>query len=640
MLLQMRSFTRSWVSYVLLFILAALFVLLLGNGQSVMSALQTSGSNNIAEVSHRAITRQAMAREFDQTLRRARAQGGNFTQAEAIERGLHMQVLERIIQREAMFAFAEQMGVVPSLHMVGEEIRSTPAFTSGVAGRFDRETYADVLRQEGFTEPEFERQITGSIGATMLMESLTAGVRAPSSFGALALTYERETRVVSIAEAPASLVGNVLPPTTAQLQTFYEENQEQLRLPEFRALTLVYARAQDFVARVDVPDERLHEEFEHRRAALTQPERRTYVRISTESEAQANDARARLARGEAPAAIATALSVQTSRGEHQARTEVPDARVADAVFSMQPGAPPQVVHGELGPWAVVKVESITPAVEPDFASQREELRQAIAADEAADQLNAAVSAFEEARAAGTAVADAARQAGLTVTTVPPVDAQGRGQGGQPAEAVTGQTELLAAAFRTPEGEASDFMPVGQADVVVAVDRIIPSSVRPLDAVRTDLTSAWISRERMRRLRELGDQAVADINGGQTLAAVSRARHMRVVVSSRAISRAEAAQIPARGLPGQIFGGREGAAISDMQSDGQALLVAVVEHINRVDTAAVPQEVEARRAQFQQGLIGSFGETLQAEIVRRGHPTQNQRVINQLYPREGQADAAQ
>src|SRR5262249_25464095 len=146
-----------------------------------------------------------------------------------------------------------------------------------------------------------------------------AGVRAPASFGKLALAFESETRVISMAEAPAAIIGAIAPPTDAQIQQFYQENAAALRTPEYRALTLVYARAGDFAARINIPEDQLRQEFERRRPSLAQPEKRTFIRLAAQNEQQAHDAAARIARGEAPDAVAHALNIQIVRSENEQR---------------------------------------------------------------------------------------------------------------------------------------------------------------------------------------------------------------------------------------------------------------------------------------------------------------------------------
>lgn len=637
MLLQMRTFTRSWISYLLLFVLACAFAI-----WGINDVFRGVGAQNVAEVSGHEITPAQLTRELELTLENQDTDPQNprpqLTQQEAIDQGVHMRLLEGMIGRFALYGYAEKLGVSASDAQVAARIRAIPAVVNPVTGNFDDSAYESFLQRLRYTNTEFEQDMRGELTRNMITESMIAGLRAPSSFGALVLSYGAERRVVTIAEAPASAVGAIAPPTDADLQAFYLENQERLRVPEFRALTLVYARPSDFISRVDVPEARLREEFEARRAALTQPERRTYVRIAATNEAQANDIVARLGRGEAPEAVAAAMHLQAGRGENQQRSEVTDARVAEAVFAMQARAPARVVHGELTPFVVVRVESVTAATAPTFESQRDALRQAIASDEAAELLNTAVSAFEDERSAGTPIAEAARTSGFTVVSIPAVEAQGRAPDGQPIAAVTGQQELLRTAFQTAEGEASDFMPVADADVIVAVDRITPTSVRPLAEVRQDLSQLWVARERGRRLRELGEQVIADVHGGQTFAAAARARHFNVVVASQPVDRRMAAQIPARGLAGQMFNAAQGGVVADMRADGNAVLVAVVERIDRVNPAEHPQEVEQARLQIQQGLAQSLGEALQGEIVNQAHPKRNEGLINQVYRRTAGEEA--
>ncbi len=627
MLLQFRKLTRGAIATIIIGLVGLAMVAFL----VPETGFQMVGSGNLARIGDREVKPPQLTRELSLTLRAERDQGNTLTQQEAIDEGIHLRLLDRMIMRLALYNFSDRLGISASDADVAQTIRDIPAVTNPVTGAFDETAYARFLNELGYSRTEFENDIRGDITINMMMQALVTGVRAPSSYGALAVAYQAETRTVSIAEAPASAVGTIPPPTEPQLQAFWEENQERLRIPEFRALTLVFADPADFIARVDVPEPRLREEFDARRAALTRPERRTYVRIAAQTEQQATDVAARLNRGESAATVASAAGLQVTRGENQARTEVADARVAEAIFSLSRGQA-RAVRGELSPWAVVRVESITEAQAPDFAQMRDELRLAIARDEAADLLNESIGAFEDARAAGTPISEAASAHGLRVVTVAAVEEGGRDRTGEPVAALEGADELLRTAFRTPEGEASDFTPVGDADVIVAVDRVFPSTVRPLEEVRADLTQLWLRRERTRRMRELGEEVMEAVREGQSFGAAARARGFNVVVSSQAINRQAASQIPARALAGQIFAAREGELASDLRADGGAMLVAVVEAIHRVDPAEQPQAVEAARQQMEQGLTQSFGEALQNEVVARARVQRNERLINEVYQR--------
>ncbi len=627
MILQFRKFSKSIFAAIILGLVGLAMVLFLPSGQ--FSAIT---STDIAKVGQYSITPQQLTRELQRELRmRREQQGQTISQQDAIDGGLHNQMLETLITRHAFYAFADKIGVSASDRQVGEAIRAIPQVRNPVTGQFDQSSYTAFLRQIEYSQQEFEGVARGDMTQEMLLESMVAGIRSPSSYGALMLSYQTETRVVSIAGLPATAVGTIAPPTEEQLQAFYTENAPALRLPEFRGLTFAIARIEDFVPRATIDPAELEREVEARRDATAEPERRTYVRLTAQNEQQANDIAQRLSRGEAAPAIAAALGVQTARGENQSRGEVLDEAVAAAVFEMAAGAPARVVRGRLSPFVVVRVEAVQAAPPVNMAELREQIRTALAQEHAAELLNTAIGAFEEARSAGATVADAARQNGLSVLTVPPVTAQGADQQGQPIEALQSLTEPMRAAFELPEGEVSDFLPFDGGDVIVSVDRIIPESVRPLDEVRDMLTEGWVDRERGRRLQEKGAEIAQSIREGATLEAAARANGMTMIARAQQMNRQQASQIPARALAAQIFQARVGETATDVRVDGGALLIAVVEQVNRANPSEAPQLVEQVRAADERVLINTFVQSIADEVVRVMRPSRNQRLLDRSFP---------
>lgn len=634
MLLQLRNVTRTWIAGFIIGLLVLAFAL-----WGINDWLGSPTSSRIVAMGDYSITPGQLTREMDLSLRRLRANGQNLTQAEAVEAGLHTRILEDLVARRARAAYAERVGVSASDRLVAQQIREIVPTMEGLGGGVDETAYDQFLGTVRYTRPEFEREIRGEIASAIVMSAMTAGVRAPSSFGALVLAYETEQRSVSIAEAPVALTGAIPAPNEPQLQAFYEDNAAAFAVPEYRGLTLIYARPQDFVARVDIPEARLQEEFAARSSALGQPEKRTFVRLSAANEQQAQDAAARLGRGEAPAAVAQALGVQMVRYDDQTREQIADARVGAAVFAMPANAAPRAVQGQLSPWAAVQLESITPAVTPNFADERQRLHDEIASEEAAALLNEAVSGFDDARAAGASLAEAARAQGLTVVTIPAVDAQGLTPSGQPAEALVDQADIISLAFETPEGEASDFAPSADADVMVAVDSVVPATTRPLADVRPQLIAGWTSRERARLLQAIGVDVAEAVAGGQSFEQAVRAHRLNLIISDRPVDRRGVQQIPARQLGAMLFTARVGEVVSDIRADGGALLVAVVNSIERANPAEVPEAVEQARLQMQQTLGQSLDEAITAEAIKVIEPRRNEALLRRTFSAgSGEGDA--
>jgi peptidyl-prolyl cis-trans isomerase D len=339
------------------------------------------------------------------------------------------------------------------------------------------------------------------------------------------------------------------------------------------------------------------------------------------------------------------LGLQAIHGADEARSAVSDANVAEAVFAMAPHSPPRVVRGRLSPFIVVQVESVTPAVNPNFNTVRDQIRQEMALEQARDLVDSATNAFDEARGAGATPAEAAQRAGLAVVVIPATDAQGRDASGQPIPALSGErNELLALAMRTPENEASDFTPVGDADVVVAVDRVTPPSVRPLAQVREELLHALAARELNRRLQDFINTVTREITSGQSLAVVAAAHHMHMGARSQTITRQQAQNLPSRRLGAEIFSADQGGVASDTvvapNGQGGGVLVAVVEQIRRADPAQAAQQVQQMRMQAQQQMAQQFGEAILSQVTADAHVTRNQAVLQRNFRGSQDASASQ
>lgn len=630
MLKQMRGFARSWFARAFLIILGILMSVTVTQNRSQIMAMFSSitGPRGLADVGGRDIMPYQVTRSFDQFLRQQREQGQNVTREEAIAQNVHRALLEQLIERAAMHSYAEKLGIHADPSQVAEAIRQIPGVRGGVAGGFDETSFDRLLQENGYSRGEFLQQARDDIAAGMVIRAMTAGVHAPASYGAAVLAFQSETRTISIAEAPLTLIGNLPPPTPEQLQAFYRENADNLRLPEYRALTLVYARLSDFAARANVPEDRVRQEFDSRRASLTRPETRTFVRFAATSEAQARDIVQRLSRGETPQAISAATHAQAVTQTDQRRDQISEQAIGDAVFSMAPSAPARAVQARLTPWAVVKVTGVTAGTEPSYAEARQGIHDELARADATDAMEAAVSAFEEARAGGTAIAQAARANNLTIVNVPAVDQRGATPEGQPVAGLVDQAELLRLAFQTGEGEASDFTQAGDADVVVAVDHITPPAVRPLDQVRPQLIQAWTAREAARRFTDLGARVTTAASHGNFADAV-RANRLAMRATSQQLSRQAAAQLPPA-FAAQIFSARPGDVVTAMRPDGRGLLVAKVEAVTRANPTEQRAVVEQLRTRMQQSLGQGLVEAISKQVVAQGNPRRNETLITQTF----------
>jgi len=631
MLAQMRGITRSWPARIFLGLLAIGMAVTLFQGDFLSGLTGMFNPSGVARVGNQSVSQQVLNREFDLFLRSAQRQDRAVTREQAISEGLPSRVLDMIVQRRAMQRYAESLGVRASNAQLSEAIRSLPTTKNEVTGQFDRTAYQGFLREIGYGAGEFETEMRGDLASSQLVQALTAGTRPPASYGALVLAYQSERRVASVAQVRAEAAGAIPEPTVAQLRDLYQDARAAFAVPEYRALTLVYARASDFAARIEVPEARIRAEFDARRASLTTPERRSFVQLAAPNEVKARDAARRLTAGEAPDAVATALGLQLIRQEERAHTDIADPAVRSAVFAASAGAPAQAVQAQLSPWAAVQVTAIIPAVAPSYESARQQVHDELAGQEGAGKLDEAITAFENARDSGTPLAEAARTNGLAVVVVPAVDAQGRTPQGAPAEALIDQTDIIATAFQITESEPSDFAPVADGvDVIVSVDRITPASTKPFEAVQTELRARYLARERARRLNELGEQVKAAVENGQSFAQAAAAARIPIVIRSQLIDRQSASRLPDTQLAGLLFSTAPRSVQFGVRGASEGLVVVYVESVERADPANNGEQIEALREQMQQQVGQSLVTAIEESAVRKVKVQRNPALIQRMF----------
>jgi peptidyl-prolyl cis-trans isomerase D len=569
-------------------------------------------------------------RALDREINRIRQESGqSLTTQQAHEQGLSGQILQRLVAQKSMNRVAEKMGVITPDKLIAETIRTDEAFKSPITNAFDAETYRSLLAQNNLSEPEYEASLREGLARRQLISSLAAGIRAPSSLADFLVTFQTERRVVSVADIPPSLVGNIGQPSEADLKKLYEESKAALKTPEFRKLTLIIARNADFEAKVDVPEDELKKAYDFERTRRGKPETRTFVQITAPSQAAASDAAKRLAAGQDPAAIAKAVGGSAVPFEATPRSAIPDSVVAAAVFGAQKGQTIGPVQGKLA-WVAARVTDIVAGNEPTYEELKPELRANFARDEGMRLLNDATKIFDDAIAGGKSPEVAAEEAGLAVVVVPMIDKTGADESGQPVSALAGAKDLLDAAFGTAQNESTDFTPLGDAGYARArVDSITPEGVLAFDKVKDSLVGAWKNRETAARMEAVVERIRKAVAGGKTFAAAAQAEKLRVAVKSQAIGRQEAAQGPAARLAGAIFAAKKGEIVSASIVNAPVLLAAQVEDVLREDPKARPDLVAAARGQADQMLSNDVLDSFQRGAVAAARVKQNDKLISSV-----------
>ncbi len=279
-------------------------------------------------------------------------------------------ILEQLIQQRVIDNFLNDAGFRITDKQLSDVVRQFPEFQ--LDGRFDPETYENVLAGVGMTPAEFEASQKLSLRRSQLQRAIRGTSIVPPSNYRRFLNLAFENRVVTTAEISPDSVAEEIIVTDEMIAAFYDENPLAFNLPETADVDYIEIRRDTVAAELAVTEEQLKEFYQLNEDRYQQDEQRQARHIlilfdddEDGAEAVANEVITRIRSGESFEVLAAQYSKDGSSaafgGDLGAlpRAQLPDA-LGDAVFSMREGAVEGPVKGDFG-FHVVRLDKILDA---------------------------------------------------------------------------------------------------------------------------------------------------------------------------------------------------------------------------------------------------------------------------------------
>ena len=598
---SLRPSARNPISIALMGLLILVFLILgVGGGGRFPDAFRQVAPDSVVSAGSHSVSKQDFKRIFDQQKDRYQQQTGQTITTEfLVQNGADGQMLSEISLEQAGLEMLKRAGIEPAPSLVDDEIKKLPFAFDKVTGKFSEKQFTDRLAAQGLTPRQAEAEISDEVAERHFAYALQAGWKLPRIYVALDAVAGLEDRDVSYFILGIHAVPMPTPPTDAQLMAFMKEHADKLTLPEMRVITLVKFSAKDIAPSIKVDPAEVAKEFAFRKDTLTNPEKRTVVVIPVKSAQQAALAEQGLAGGQDPAIIAKAIGSEPVSYVDKPQSAFADAKIAQAAFAMKAGAVSGPVRGDLGA-AVLKVVKVTPggAVTLQSATPQIEadLKQKAAAKQAYDQSKA----FDDARQGGMSVADAARKVGAMSLTLPPINAQGQDENGQP---VPGLNDTIAkAAFAQVAGQDGDLQDSGAGEYfALRVEKVLPPALPSLDSKRPQLTQAYMQTQLVTALKAKALALIDQIKKGESLDAAAASVGAQVVHQAR-MQRIKAEQYKPLGQEflENIFGVKPGAVFAAGGQTG--IYIAKLDAVRPGDVGQTAQLLEALRPRVTQAYV--------------------------------------
>ncbi len=477
----MASQSKSISKYFVWILLGLLIIGLGGFGASGLSGTMRS----VGSVGDRDISIDEYARALRQELAQTAQQFGQtltFEQAQLF--GLPQQTLSRLVLQKAIEVEADRLGLSVGDEAVLEQLLKVSAFR-GSDGQFSREAYTFALENNRLSEAEFEDGIRQETTRNIVQAAVVTGNVMPSVFTEKMIDFLLETRnFTHVKLNETDLATPLQEATEAQLQAYYVENIERFTVPESKQLTIASLDLTQLSEKMTVSDETVAAFYEKQNALYNQPERRIVERLVF-SDAQSADA--------AAAALKNGTNDFDALLEQRglSAADVSLGAIDQGFFGQGTGA--AVFNADLntaiGPFsddlgaAIFRVTEVLPAQSTPLEDVADQLRQELALELAAKEVDRVSAQAEDLLAAGATVEDLALETDLVLSTL---------------SYHAGVSEGLAAdqAFRQAafEVKSEDFPELIRLDngglAALRLDETQAARPQPLPEIREDAMKAW------------------------------------------------------------------------------------------------------------------------------------------------------
>ncbi|RLQ87960.1 SurA N-terminal domain-containing protein [Notoacmeibacter ruber] len=597
MLQMLRHAAGTWVAKLLLLLLVASFAVwgisgqvAGGFGDKVVVAGDASASTTDYRLAYdrRILT---LSRQFGQRI----------TREQARSLGVDNQALAELVSGTLLDAQAQDLGLGLSRQRLAQIAGSDPTFR-GPDGRFDRGTFNAVLREVGMRPEDYLRSQSQVAVRQQIVAAIADGTDVPDTYLSAVALYRGERRNAEYISLTPKALPEPAAPSDEELTEWYEQNAAQFDAPEYRDVSLIVLDPAAIADHESITDEKVADEYERTQSRYGQPEKRTVQQLLYPDMQAAEAALAKLEGG----ADYDVLLSDAGRTVSQAtlgsvtKSDIADPAIADAAFALESPGTTDIVEGKFGP-AILRVTEVTPPSATPLDEVADDIREELALSQARNELLSIYDTYEDARAGGATLTEAAERIGVPVRRIEAIDAQGAGKDGEPVADLPEAENLLTGIFDADEGLENPSENLrGDGFVFYEVNGITPARSRPLDEVREEALAAYKAEKARGAVNELATTLEQRLREGDELAAIAGELGLSVQTVTD-LKRDSQNQSLAANAVEAIFGVPSDGAGNVRAADGQTYIVFHVADVFRPVASGAGAVADSEQTAFSRAV---------------------------------------
>lgn len=449
-------------------------------------------NTDVAKIGNKTIP----ASTFDRSVRRTLARA-NIPPQQAYQMGYINRILATDIRRNAFGQIAADYGISIGRDVVAKQI-SAMISPQIMPGQDKQQAFEMLLRQQGFTEPEFVRIVASEGAINLLAHAAQNKYLGASDQLALDLyQFQNESRDIEFITFLNSDYKKIEQPGNEQLLKMYEATKERFAIPEKRDITVAIIEDKALKSSIEITEEQIRGIYDDEIESFTLPEQRELEQaiLTSESEAQ------KIADA-VKAGTSLKQAVNTVTGKEESYLPAQNFQkdgliedIAEQVFSTkETGEVFGPVESPLG-WHVLVLQDIKPPYTKPYDSVKDIIKKEILQNEFADQKYQIAGEIDDMLAGGASLEEVKETFPLTMTPVKGVNRSGAmGATTHPLDQFGEDAALITQlSFESFEGESA---PVTELDdgrtAIVHVDKVIEKSYKPFEEVKEEIRKRWVS----------------------------------------------------------------------------------------------------------------------------------------------------
>lgn len=530
-------------------------------------------------------------------------------------------LLDELIDQRAVDAFAKNHGFLLSKRLIDGEISNIPGLR-GINGQVSQAAYQQFLSRQQMTDAEVRQIIAESLLQRLLITPAANGARVPLGIATPYASMLLEARQGEFALVPFAQFAAGLNPTDAQIQQFYQANQSHYMVPEQRVLKIAEVGPDQVAAQAKPTDQEIAQYYNAHQDVYGTKDIRVISQAVVPSQTMANQIAAAAKSGKSfvdavkPAGL-SAADISVGPQTQSEFADLASAKVAAAAFAAPSGAVVGPIQSPLG-WHVVKIDSIQTKPGKTLAQAHDEIAAQLATEKSKTALSDLADKIQDSLDGGSNLDQAAKAAGVPVTTTPLITATGTARSDPSYKFPADLAPVLKSGFDLEANEEPviEQLADGKGFAVVAPAQIVPEAAAPLASIRDQVKTDWINQQAATRAKAVAAQIAARANGNVSLAdAIKQANASLPPVQTVNARRIQLSQMGDKVPPAlaMMFTMGQGRSKPVADNQGRGIFVVKVDKITPGNALNAPALIGQVQKEFEDPVSQELAQELQAAI---------------------------